>query len=399
MIPNLNALQTNLAKSCGVFAMWGAVLPLKLMDQLNSADAPASEVLPRRALQRRQIPTIIALSYFTDAVVLALYAYAGTVSVTTPLVFLVCALLSVACFVLLSDTHFNDRFKDHYLVLQQMSISFLLMLSFTYVAPEVGCVFLCSLFVIVALGSLRSTMLQIVIAWGMLTIGLAWLFLFTNLPIGMPHGTFAERFATLFLFAVTIGRCMMVGMFSSALRESFYTQGLALKEAYRRIEELAEFDELTGAHNRRSIMHALAEESERTTRMNSACSVALIDLDWFKKINDHYGHPAGDEVLRTFAITMFANMRAIDKFGRYGGEEFLLVLPETSEDAAEKVVDRMRMIVADIDWNSISPGVAVTMSAGVATLRPGETPENLLLRADVALYRAKDRGRNRIERA
>ncbi|MBE0704875.1 MAG: GGDEF domain-containing protein, partial [Afipia sp.] len=161
--------------------MWGAVFPLKLMDQLSSADAPASDVLPRRAVQRRQIQTIMALSYLTDTAVLALYALAGTTSLTTPPVFLVCALLSVTCFVLLSDAHFNDRFKDHYLVLQQMGVSFLLMLSFIYIVPEVGCVFLCSLFVIVALGSLRSTMLQIGIAWGVLTAGLAWLFLLTTI--------------------------------------------------------------------------------------------------------------------------------------------------------------------------------------------------------------------------
>jgi diguanylate cyclase (GGDEF)-like protein len=379
--------------------MWGAVFPLKIMDQLSCADAPASDVLPRRAVQRRQIQTIMAASYCIDALVLSIYALAGTTGITTPPIFLACALLSVTCFVLLSDAHFNDRFKDHYLVLQQMSVSFLLLLSFVYIAPEVGCVFLCSLFVIVALGSLRSTIFQIGVAWALLTAGLAWLFLFTRIPVSMPHGTLIERFATLLLFVVTIGRCMMVGMFSSALRESFYTQGLALKEAYRRIEELAEFDELTGAHNRRSIMHALAEETERAIRNKGACSVALIDLDFFKKINDLYGHPAGDEVLRTFAISMFANVRTIDKFGRYGGEEFLLVMPETPEDVAGKVVDRLREIVAGIDWNSISPGIAVTMSAGVATLRHGETPENLLLRADVALYRAKDRGRNRIERA
>jgi len=399
MIPNLNAFQPNLAGVAGFYDMWGAVFPLKIMDQLSCADAPASDVLPRRAVQRRQIQTIMAASYCIDALVLSIYALAGTTGITTPPIFLACSLLSVTCFVLLSDAHFNDRFKDHYLVLQQMSVSFLLLLSFVYIAPEVGCVFLCSLFVIVALGSLRSTIFQIGVAWALLTAGLAWLFLFTRIPIGMPHGTLIERFATLLLFVVTIGRCMMVGMFSSALRESFYTQGLALKEAYRRIEELAEFDELTGAHNRRSIMHALAEESERAIRNKSACSVALIDLDFFKRINDLYGHPAGDEVLRTFAISMFANVRTIDKFGRYGGEEFLLVMPETPEDVAGKVVDRLREIVAGIDWNSISPGIAVTMSAGVATLRHGETPENLLLRADVALYRAKDRGRNRIERA
>lgn len=379
--------------------MWGAVLPLKLTDQFDFSDVAAPDVLKRRATQRRQLLAITALSYLTDTVVLVLYAYAGTTSLTTPLVFLVCALLTVTCFAILSDAHFNDRFKDHYLVLQQMSVSFLLMLAFIYMAPEVGCVFLCSLFVTVALGSLRSTMLQIGIAWTLITAGLAVLFLFTDIPISMPHGSPAERFATLLLFVLTISRCMMIGMFSSALRESFYSQGLALKEAYRRIEELAEFDELTGAHNRRSIMHALAEEAERAARSKSPCSVALIDLDWFKKINDHFGHPVGDEVLRTFAITLFANIRLIDKFGRYGGEEFLLVLPEAGEDVAGKVVDRLRTIVADVDWNSISPGVDMTMSAGVATLLPGETVDSLLLRADVALYRAKDLGRNRIERA
>jgi diguanylate cyclase (GGDEF)-like protein len=104
------------------------------------------------------------------------------------------------------------------------------------------------------------------------------------------------------------------------------------------------------------------------------CAVALIDLDWFKRINDRFGHPAGDEVLRAFAITMFANIRSIDKFGRYGGEEFLLILPETSDGAALRTVDRLRLIVADLDWSAISNDLHVTMSAGIATLRPA-TPQ------------------------
>ena len=76
-------------------------------------------------------------------------------------------------------------------------------------------------------------------------------------------------------------------------------------------------------------MRMLDEEIARAHRTNTPCSIALIDLDWFKRINDAYGHPTGDEVLRTFAITVFANIRNIDRFGRYGGEEFLLVLPDT----------------------------------------------------------------------
>jgi diguanylate cyclase (GGDEF)-like protein len=80
-------------------------------------------------------------------------------------------------------------------------------------------------------------------------------------------------------------------------------------------------------------MRMLDDEIARAHRSKTPCSIALIDLDWFKRINDAYGHPTGDEVLRTFAITMFANIRSIDRFGRYGGEEFLLILPDTPHDA------------------------------------------------------------------
>ena len=165
-----------------------------------------------------------------------------------------------------------------------------------------------------------------------MAFGLAGLFLLTDKPIAMPHGSHLERFATMLVFILTIGRCMFLGIFSSSMKQSLYQSGLKLKEAYKRIEELAELDELTGSFNRRCIMRMLDEEIARAARSGSPCSIALIDLDWFKRINDAYGHPTGDEVLRTFAITMFANIRSVDQFGRYGGEEFLLVLPDTPAD-------------------------------------------------------------------
>ena len=146
-------------------------------------------------------------------------------------------------------------------------------------------------------------------------------------------------------------------------------------------------------------MRMLEEEIARAGRSGSPCSIALIDLDWFKRINDTYGHPTGDEVLRTFAITMFANIRSVDRFGRYGGEEFLLVLPDMDTDSAARALDRLRAIIADLDWSAFSPGMKVTISAGVATLKPNETPDTFLARADSALYAAKAQGRNRIASA
>jgi diguanylate cyclase len=101
-------------------------------------------------------------------------------------------------------------------------------------------------------------------------------------------------------------------------------------------------------------------------------------------------------VLRTFAITMFANIRSVDRFGRYGGEEFLLVLPDMTTEGAARAMDRLRAIVADLDWSAFSPGMKVTLSAGVATLRSNETTDSLLARTDAALYLAKAQGRNRI---
>jgi diguanylate cyclase (GGDEF)-like protein len=236
-------------------------------------------------------------------------------------------------------------------------------------------------------------------AWTITVAGLAPIFLLTSAPIGLPVETGTERLAAMLCFVLTIGQCAFVGLYGSSMRKMLYDRSSELKAAYKRIEELAELDELTGSFNRRCIMRMLEEEITRAHRVNTPCSIALIDLDWFKRINDGFGHPTGDEVLRTFAITMFANIRSIDKFGRYGGEEFLLVLPDTPGDAATRLLDRLRAIVADLDWSAFSPSMQVTISAGVATLKPDENPDLFLARADSALYAAKARGRNRIASA
>jgi diguanylate cyclase len=355
--------------------------------------------LARRAKQRRDIQFMVAASYMVDALILLVYAHAGAVPVFIGPAFAASGLVSIAFYLSLSETGFTERFKDHYFVVPQLFISVTIMLAFTWIAPEVGVMFLCTLFTVFNFGSLRSTPWQTALAWTMMTAGLAWLFVMTDKPIGLPHDGPIERFASLLVFALTIGRCMFLGIFSSSMRASLYQSGQKLKEAYRRIEELAELDELTGAFNRRCIMRTLEEEIARSSRNGQPCSIALIDLDWFKRINDGYGHPTGDEVLRTFAITMFANIRTIDRFGRYGGEEFLLVLPNTQAESAARLLDRLRAIVADLDWSAFSAGMRVTLSAGVATLRADEHSDSLLARADKALYASKAQGRNRITSA
>jgi diguanylate cyclase len=358
--------------------------------------ADSADALSRRARARRQILAMVGASYVIDALVLLIYAQAGTTPATIGPAYAGCGLLAVLCHLVLSETGFTERFKDHYFVGPQSVVNMAIMLAFTYIAPEAGVLFLCTLFVVFSFGSLQSTPLQITLLWTAMTCGLAGLFLLTDKPIAMPHGTDLERFATMSVFILTIGRCMFLGIFSSSMREQLYKSGLELQEAYQRIEELAELDELTGSFNRRRIMRLLDDDISRAHRNNTPCSIALIDLDWFKRINDTYGHPTGDEVLRTFAITVFANIRNIDRFGRYGGEEFLLVLPDTPNDVATRILDRLRGIIAELDWSAFSDGMQVTISAGVTTLKPDERPDTFLARADSALYTAKAEGRNRI---
>ena len=354
------------------------------------------ELLRRRVGQRRQILAVQAASYSLGALVLLVYAYSGTVPIIIPCSYFLCGLTLTGFFIVLSETNFNDRFEDHYLTIFQISGNVALQLGYLLWAPEIGYAFLTVLFLIFGFGALRMTSRQAIIAWTLTTLGLAPIFLLTDLRIGMPVALYTERVAAMLGFIITIGQCAFVGLYGSSMRKILYERGVELKAANKRIEELAELDELTGSFNRRCIMRMLDDEIARARRLKTSCAIALIDLDWFKRVNDHYGHPIGDEVLRTFAIAVFANIRHIDRFGRYGGEEFLLVLPDTPDDEAVRTLNRLRAIIADLDWSAFSPGMQVTISAGVATLKPDETPETFLARADSALYIAKARGRNRI---
>jgi diguanylate cyclase (GGDEF)-like protein len=360
---------------------------------------PTAKVLLRRARQRRQMHAVQVVSYSLGASVLWLYSYAGTISIIVPSAYFLCGLTVIGFFAVLSETNFSDRFEDHYLTVFQVVSHVAIQLGFLLAVPKIAFAFISVLFLIFGFGALRMTSRQATITWTLATTGLIAVFLFTDLPVGMPVSTQTERLAAMLCFVLIIGQCAYVGLFGSTLRKTLYRRSVELKAAYRRIEELAEVDELTGAFNRRCIMRMLEEEISRAHRLNAPCAIALIDLDWFKRINDAYGHPTGDEVLRTFAITVFANVRAIDRFGRYGGEEFLLVLPDTTQQSAVGMLDRLRAIIAELEWSAFSAGMSVTMSAGVTVLRANENSDNVLARADSALYAAKAQGRNRIDTA
>lgn len=173
---------------------------------------------------------------------------------------------------------------------------------------------------------------------------------------------------------------------------------LAEKEAvFRTLQDQATHDELTGLFNRRYMLDALKQEIVRAQRTQEHFCLLLADIDHFKRINDTVGHLAGDNVLVAVTRQIEATLRSVDRLGRHGGEEFLIMMPSTSLTAALSAAERIRKSVADARISEAGVDVPVTVSIGVAEYRKGASLEILLGNADRALYRAKHNGRNRVE--
>jgi len=158
----------------------------------------------------------------------------------------------------------------------------------------------------------------------------------------------------------------------------------------------ASHDPLTGILNRRAIFDILNTEMIRAKRNNLGLSIGLCDIDFFKKVNDNYGHQVGDDVLCNLVKAVQNILRPYDFIGRYGGEEFLFVVPESSASAIEDIYERVRAEIADHKIITRSGKIGITVSIGVARLKEEQTTEDIIAAADIALYKAKDNGRNQV---
>ncbi|WP_457567202.1 sensor domain-containing diguanylate cyclase [Desulfurobacterium sp.] len=161
----------------------------------------------------------------------------------------------------------------------------------------------------------------------------------------------------------------------------------------KEIKKLADTDELTGIYNRRKILEELEREITRTQRYGNPLSVIIFDIDFFKEVNDTYGHLMGDKVLREIAQTVKRNIRKPDSFGRYGGEEFLIILPETDISGGVKFAEKIRKLIEN---HPFPIDRKITISLGVTEYKYEDTIDTILARADRALYLAKESGRNRV---
>ncbi len=188
----------------------------------------------------------------------------------------------------------------------------------------------------------------------------------------------------------------MLGLITrmDSLRTRLQRQKDELQLALRQVRQLSIQDELTTLPNRRHMAELISIEQARQQRSGQSMSLAMIDIDLFRRINDTYGHAGGDLVLKTFAQFSRNSLRPSDTLARWGGEEFLLLLPETCAEDAMLCVERMRVHFARMSADAIAPGLHVTFSAGVSTCVGTDNLDDTIERANQAMCRAKVQGRN-----
>ncbi len=181
----------------------------------------------------------------------------------------------------------------------------------------------------------------------------------------------------------------------SSWRQRLSTQRRELQQALDQVQQLATRDALTGLYNRRHMQEKLAYAAQRFQRYGERFTVALIDLDHFKRINDEHGHVVGDQALMAFASAASMVLRDTDTLARWGGEEFLFLMPNTSPQKATIALDRVRDALASVTVSQVAPQLRLRFSAGLALCLGQEGTDATLERADQALYQAKSAGRHR----
>ena len=213
----------------------------------------------------------------------------------------------------------------------------------------------------------------------------------------------------LIYFAMTATVLPVISTFAlqlSIMRDRLRSQKTALESALEHIQKIATHDELTGLPNRRRMLELLAEHITRQSRGGPSFHVALADIDHFKRVNDSFGHRVGDEALACFATQARTMLRATDVVARWGGEEFLWLLPATPGDDPHPgqrgdpdiAIERLRASLADTQISTVAPDLRIGFSTGLTSYQEGEAVDDMIERADRALYAAKSAGRSRTVR-
>jgi diguanylate cyclase (GGDEF)-like protein len=286
-------------------------------------------------------------------------------------------------------TGLNKRFKDPSLTLLQMVIATFWAMVVVYYADSIRSVVLLLYLVVFVFGLFKLNVWQFLFLSAFAVVNYtSVIFLLYKIH---PEAINARiEILNIVVLATVLPWFSLVGGYITRLRNK-------ISHALSTIEKIAIIDDLTQVFNRRQMYKILEHEKALVDRGVNSFSVCIFDLDHFKRVNDTFGHSAGDVVLRTVAQEAQKNLRNIDHIARYGGEEFILILTHSEKREAMDCAERIRELTKQIVFDNMPSDFRITISVGVTEYQPSELIQKAIDRADVALYRAKANGRDRVE--
>lgn len=338
-------------------------------------------------LQRLLLIGLFGLFYLVGVAVFYMHGLVDQVALTTATVLITS---TVSMFYLCFLTGWNNRAREKNLRVPISLCAIGIMLVLSYMAPATQILFtpflfLTMTFVLHRVSPKMMLLLTIVTLCGYLLVIAVHYQQYRDWAMLQLEG------ALMLSLLLTLPGFVVLASRMQQLHNALFKATRKIKD----IEEDAQRDVLLGCYNRRYIVAALEQQKRMADESGAPLCLAVIDLDHFKRVNDEAGHLGGDEVLRTFARVAEGNVRKQDIFGRYGGEEFLLVLPETPLSAALNISERIRTQIEQYDWQGkLRQGV--TISIGLTQYIAGESVLDLFSRTDTAMYTAKQNGRNQV---
>lgn len=358
------------------------------------------DIATQQALRLRRV-VLGAVSYLFTLSLVAIFWWLGYYGSNVLFNYFVVVLALNVSFYVAIRSNFNLRFADPSMTLVQICLAFIPGLYVMYYAQQSRGVFLLLCVSAAMYGLFQFRTRDFVIMTAVVVGGYAALIalVYVNRP---DEITLQIEILQLFALFATFLQFSGLGSYIAGLRikvkeknKELATRNADLEQALSRIEELAMRDELTGVFNRRYLMETIRNEKMRCDRSGGVFAICILDVDHFKNVNDTFGHLAGDQILQAIAKTASAALRQTDYFGRYGGEEFALVLTGTLVEGAMITAERVRSRIEALSFPAIGGDLKVTVSIGIADSRLSEDTAQTFKRADEALYRAKQSGRNR----
>jgi diguanylate cyclase (GGDEF)-like protein len=298
----------------------------------------------------------------------------------------------LALFYFLFRSGINTRFQEPSLMLPQLVVSLAIMLAVAYLERTTQIALVPFMLIAFSFGIFRlGTTALIALAAGCL-IAYLGIILARAQAEGYEYG-FRADLVQWSVLALTLPGMILVGKQIQNLRQLLR----ATRHQLQHYEEKSVRDELTGLYNRRQLQSELDQAKLQADTLSVPFTICLIDIDHFKEINDNNGHLAGDTILKEFSKTARDSIRDTDILGRYGGDEFMQILPDTDIKGAVMHAERLRVYAHFLDFQKVLAQKNISLSIGVAQYRNGEKITDLIQRADAALYQAKQLGRNRVE--